>query len=346
MRARGPVVFLLASLTSLASITSFAGQLPSTPAPPASASLAQAQEALDRNHANDAIALLKQLPPNAKGVQHEFGLAYYRTGNLPEARDAFNTAIQQDPQDIESVQMEGLTLYRLGQHAAAIPFLERVRQWTPNAGTDANYVLGLCYLNASRYDDARKAFAAQYGEDPDSGAAWLLLATMLQRASLPRQAALEARKALEVNPQLPLAHFLLGEVALLDSNVDLALKEFQSEQRINPGYAPVYERLGDAYFRTSQLDLAQQSLTKALALDMTSTGPFILMGRVLLRRQDARTAILYLQHAEKMDPGNYITHASLAQAYRISGQDEDAQRENELAAKSHQGTETSLSPMQ
>jgi len=283
--------------------------------------------------------------PEPKGVEHALGLAYYRTGKLVEARQAFTNAMQQDPQDIESVQMEGLTLFRLGQPAAAIPYLEKVRQWTPAAGTDANYVLGLCYLNSGRYDDARQAFAAQYGEDPNSGAAWLLLATMLNHANLPRQAAVEAQKALELNPQLPLAHFLLGEVALLDSNIDQAVKEFQAEQRINPDYAPAYERLGDAYLRVNQLDLAQQSLTKALSLDTSSTGPFILMGRVLLRRQDARTAIMYLEHAEKMDPNNYVTHASLAQAYRMAGQEDEAKRENELAAKSHLDNELKLQPV-
>ena len=283
--------------------------------------------------------------PEPKGVEHALGLAYYRTGKLVEARQAFTNAMQQDPQDIESVQMEGLTLFRLGQPAAAIPYLEKVRQWTPAAGTDANYVLGLCYLNSGRYDDARQAFAAQYGEDPNSGAAWLLLATMLNHANLPRQAAVEAQKALELNPQLPLAHFLLGEVSLLDSNIDQAVKEFQAEQRINPDYAPAYERLGDAYLRVNQLDLAQQSLTKALSLDTSSTGPFILMGRVLLRRQDARTAIMYLEHAEKMDPNNYVTHASLAQAYRMAGQEDEAKRENELAAKSHLDNELKLQPV-
>ena len=57
------------------------------------------------------------------------------------------------------------------------------------------------------------------------------------------------------------------------------------------------------------------------------------MGRVLLRRQDVQTAIL--KHAEKMDPSNYVTHASLAQAYRMAGQDGEAKRENDLAAQSH-----------
>jgi len=333
-------------LLFLLSVPALAAQLP-----PASSAddLATAQEYLQHNRTDEAIALLRQMAskqPVPKGVNRELGLAYYRTGKLAEADQAFRNAMSEDPQDIESVQMEGLTLYRLNQPAAAIPYLERVRQWTPDAGTDANYVLGLCYLNADRYDDARKSFAAQFGEPPDSGAAWLLLAAMLQRANLPLQAAQQAQKALAVDPNLPLAHLLVGEVALLNSNLDEAQKQFSAEQKINPGNAAVYERMGDAYLRNGNLDLAQQSLTRALALDMSSTAPFILMGRVLLRRQDARTAIMYLKHAEKMDPSNYITHAFLAQAYGISGQAEDARRENELAAKSHPGGEAGPGPLQ
>lgn len=340
MKALLRAAFLLVSALALAA------QVPAAPAP--ADDLAAAQNALDHNHADQAIAILKRLvaeQPVPKGAERELGLAWYRTGKLADARQAFADAMQQDPQDIESVQMEGLTLYRLGQPANAIPYLERVRQWTPDAGTDANYVLGLCYLNANRYDDARAAFAAQFGEAPNSGAAWLLLATMLNHANLPRQAAVEAQKALDLSPDLPLAHFLLGEVALLDSNIDEATRQFEAERRINPNYAPVYERLGDAYLRVNKLDMAQQALTKALSLDMSSTGTFILMGRVLLRRQDAPTAIMYLKHAEKMDPANYITHASLAQAYRLAGQDDDAKRENELAAQSHLNNQLKLEPV-
>jgi tetratricopeptide (TPR) repeat protein len=335
------------ALLLFAAVSVLDTQTPS--APSANDDVARAHEALQHDHPDDAIAILKKLAATQsplKGVERELGLAYYRTGKLIDARDAFAQAMKEDGQDIEAVQMEGLTLYRLGQPAAAIPYLERVRQWTPDAGTDANYVLGLCYVNANRYDDARKAFAAQFGEPPDSGAAWLTLATMLNHANLPRQAATQAQKALEISPDLPLAHLLLGEVALLDSNIDEAIQQFEAERRINPNYAPVYERLGDAYLRVNRLDEAQQSLTRALSLDMSSTGPFILMGRVLLRKQEAQTAIMYLKHAEKMDPSNYITHASLAQAYRLAGEPEEAKRENQLAAQNHLNNELKLEPVQ
>jgi len=279
-----------------------------------------------------------------KGVQHELGLAYYRTGKLIEAKNAFAQAIAQDAADQESVQMEGLVLYRLGQPAAAIPYLERVLRWMPNANADARYVLGLCYLNAQRYDDARTSFAAQFSEDPNSAGAYLLLGTMLRHANLPELAAVQAQKALAISPNLPLAHFMVGEVALFKSNIDQAIAEFEAERRINPDYAPLYDRLGDAYLRAEKLDDAQQALTKAIALDTTLTGAFIKMGKVLLRKQDLPTATMYLKHAEKMDPDDFTTHTLLSQAYHKMGLEDDAKREVGLASKIHADNQLKLYP--
>jgi tetratricopeptide (TPR) repeat protein len=252
----------------------------------------------------------------------------------------------EDPADLESVQMRGLTLYRLGQPAAAIPFLERVRQWMPNANADANHVLGLCYLNARRYDDARGAFAAQYGVSPDSAAAYLLTGNMLLDADLPELAARDAQKAIELSPSLPLAHFMLGEVDLYKSDVAHALDEFEQERAINPAYPPLYDRLGDAYIRTGQYQQAQQALTRAISLDVSSTGPFIQMGKVFLRRNDPQSAAIYLQHAAKMDPGNYMTHTLLGQAYRAMGREEDARHELDMASQIHAAGQLKLQPVQ
>jgi tetratricopeptide (TPR) repeat protein len=330
-------------------LTAVYGQSPSPQAVQPSASLQSAQQLLDAGRAEEAIAPLRQLAamqPPVNGAAHALGLACYRTGKLLEARTAFEQAIHDDSADIESVQMEGLVLYRLGQPAAAIPYLERVQQWMPHANADASYVLGLCYLNARRYDDARRAFATQYGVDPASAGAYLVLANMLQIANLPELAADAARKAISLDHGLPQAHFLIGEVDLFKSDINGALGEFEQERAVNPGFAPVYDRLGDTYLRSGKFPEAQASLMKALSLDTSRTGPFILMGKVLLRRDDPQAAAMYLQHAEKMDPSNYMTHTLLSQTYRRLGREDDAKREIDLASKIHASTELKLQPVQ
>ena len=325
------------------------GALTQSQPAPAPTPLADAEKELEHGNPQGAIALLEKAAaavPPIKGVDRELGIAYYRTGKLIDAERSFGKAMEEDPGDIESIQMRGLSLYRLGRPAAAIPYLERVRQWTPNANADANYVLGLCYMNAQRYDEARGAFAAQYGIEKNSGAAYLLTGGMLMRANLPELAAESARKALELSPKIPLAHFMLGEVFLYKSDPAQALDQFEAERQINPVYPTVYERLGDVYIRTGKYQKAQEALTKAISLDQSSTGPFILMGKVFLRRNDPQSAAMYLQHAEKMDPGNYITHTLLGQAYRSLGRAEDATRQLDAAAKIHASSELKLQPVE
>lgn len=329
--------------------TGLYGQSPPPKTPQTPASLQSAVELLDAGHPEEAIAPLRRLAatqPPIRGAAHALGLACYRMGKLLEARTAFEQAIREDSADIESVQMEGLTLYRLGQPAAAISYLERVQQWMPHANADASYVLGLCYLNARRYDDARRAFATQYGMDPASAGAYLVLGNMLQIANLPELAADAARKAISLQHGLPLAHFLVGEVDLFKSDLEGALSEFEQERAINPGFPPVYDRLGDTYLRSGKFQEAQTALMKAISLDTSSTGPFILMGKVFLRRDDPQAAAMYLQHAEKMDPSNYMTHTLLGQAYRRLGKEDDAKREIDLASKIHASTELKLQPVQ
>lgn len=311
--------------------------------------LAEAQQKLQRGQPAAAIALLQSLAnatPPVKGAAHELGVAYYRTGKLTDALQAFTQAEKEDPNDVESIQLHGLTLFRLGHPADAIPYLQRVRQWMPNADADANHVLGLCYLNSQHYDEARKTFAEQYGVPPDSGAAYLFLGNMLMQANLPELARNAAMQAIHITPGLPLAHFMVGEVDLFKSDVNGALQEFEQERAINPAYPATYDRLGDVYIHIGKYQQAQEALTKALSLDTSSTGPFILMGKVLLLRGDAQTASMYLRHAEKMDPNNYMTHALLSQAYRRLGDEENAKREVDQVSKIHRADRLTLQPVQ
>ncbi len=338
-------VFLLVLLLQLPSSAIDKG----ASSPDDTSSLHPERSLLQQGRNEEALAILQKLAaskPVPKGLHHDLGIAWYRTGKLVDAEKEFDAAVQEDPSDKESVQMQGLSLYRMGQPTRAIPLLEQVRQWMPNADADSNYVLGLCYLNSRRYDDARTAFAQEFTVDAASASAYLLLSTMLMHANLPELAADQARKALELDPKLPLAHFRIGEVQLFKSNIADATQEFEQERRLNPSYAPTYDRLGDVYLRTGKLQESQEALTKAISLDVTSTGPFIQMGKVLLHRDDPGTALLYLHHAEKMDPSNYITHTLLAQAYRKQGHEDEAKQEMELAGKIHTANQPTLQPVQ
>ncbi len=259
------------------------------------------------------------------------GMIHYQRNEFAAANAAFEKAVAQEGTDLQSVQMRGVTLYRMGQPAAAIPLLEHANTAIATVNADGTYVLAVCYLDVHRYDDARHIFAKQYKLPADSAAAYLLLARMLLRRNEPVASEQMARKALEIEPGLPLAHLLLGQLALSRSRADDAIVEFEAERKINPMDGEVYERLGDSYTRASRYEDAQQALNCALLLEPNSTGPYILLGQVLLKREDPLTALNYLVKAEQMDPSNHLTHVLLGQAYRALGHKEEATREYKMA---------------
>ncbi|WP_263382550.1 tetratricopeptide repeat protein [Granulicella arctica] len=305
----------------------------STPAPQ---NLQQIQQQIDRGQTAEALRRLDALAattPVPEGVHRLQGKAFYAADRFAEADTAFTAALAQNPKDLESTQMRGLTLFRLGKPGEAIPLLLAAHDWTPETRVDPSYVLALCYLDAHRYDDARHAFGAQYGFPPDSAAAYLLAARMLLRRDYLPVAQDFAQKALAIDPQLPLAHALLGEIALAGNHLDVAVAEFERERTRNPLDGAIYDRLGDAYSRAGNYQQALQSLQRAVILEPNVTAPFILLGKVLLKQEAPANAVMYLEHAVAMDPGNYMTHSLLGQAYRSLGRAEDASRETQTAQR-------------
>jgi predicted Zn-dependent protease len=295
-----------------------------------------ARELAGRGKIDEAMAQLDALTvqnPVPAGVYRLRGMILYQREQFADAIDAFTKAEVEDPNDRESTEMHGVSLFRLGRIQQAIPLLEKGRAAVESANIDPNYVLALCYADVQRYDDSRHAFAAQFGFAPDSPQAYLLAGRMFLRRELKDEAAAQATKALALDAKLPLAHELLGEVALARGDTATAIQEFEAEKKINPLNADLYDRLGDAYLRSGQYTQAQEALNRAVLLEPNSTGPFILLGETFLKLKQPITALHYLDHAVKMDPSNYITHNLLGQAYRATGQVAAANREFKMVVE-------------
>ena len=291
---------------------------------------------------DEALAALRDLQsksPNLQGLDHEFGVVYYKKGDYPQAIASFKNALDANPHDGEATQLLGLSYYLTGHAAEAAPLLEKVQTWFPRANLDASYILGICYIQSKDYDHARKAFAIMYSVAPDSAAAYLFTARMLLRQEFDPVAEEYAQKAVALDPKLPLAHFLLGELYLYKSRIPEAITELQKELALNPGHAATYYKLGDAYSRIQNWDEAERLLQRSIWLDATSTGPYILMGKVLLKKGETELAVRALRRAETMDPANAMPHQLLGQAYRELGQTEDAERELRMANQSHSDSE-------
>jgi tetratricopeptide (TPR) repeat protein len=328
------IVCLVAAPCTLAQQATASPTPSSQPSP--SIDLAAVKKLIDRGQTKEALHQLEVAEaqqPAMPGVDRLRGMALYAEGDFTGADQALAKALEQNSKDIEAAEYRGLTLFRMGRPADAIPILEGIHEWSPGTKVDPSYVLALCYLNTRRYDDARHAFAHQFGFQPDSAAAYLLAGRMLLRHEYLPIAQEYAKKAAELDPKLPLSHQLSGEIALAKQSIDEATAEFEKERDLNPLYGGIYDRLGDAYTRSGQYQKALQALQQAVLLEPNSTGPYILLGKVMLKQQDPVSAAMYLERARTMDPSNYMTHSLLGQAYRALGRTAEASREAETAEK-------------
>jgi tetratricopeptide (TPR) repeat protein len=325
------------SQSSVSQPSRSASAAPSAAAAQVSASaFAESRSLLAQGKYDDALAALYDLEaksPDMAGLSHEFGVAYYKKADYVNAITHLRKAREENPEDREAIQLLGISFYLAGRPGDAIAPLEKVQTWFPSANVDASYILGICYIQIKDYTHARGAFAKMFNVSADSAASYLFTARMLLRQDFGPVAEQYGQKAVSLDPKLPLAHFLLGELNLYHSKIPEAADEFQKELQLNPGYAPAYYKLADAYSRIQKFDEAEKLLQRSIWLDSTSTGPYILLGKVLEKKGETELAVRTLQRALAMDPSNPVPHHLLGQAYRDLGKSEDAERELKVAAQ-------------
>jgi len=330
--------FLLSCLWLLLMAVLVAGQS-NQPAPKQAnaAPLAAAQSLLAAGKTDAAIESLKGLPKSAADesqVNHLLGLAYYQKADYQHAVDYLSSSVKQikdgSAQYRQAVQLLGMSHYFLGHSKEAVTYLELVRGWAPD-NTENAYVLGVSYLQSQDSENARRNFAHMFAVPGDSASAYLINAQMMIRQGLEETAEKELARALELDPKLPQASYLLGELAVYHANIDRGIELLKREIAINPGFAMSYYMLGEAYSRQLKWDEAIAPLQKSIWLNPFFSGPYIALGKVYLKKSDLGNAESILRRALAMDPNNYSGHHLLAQVLQQMNRMAEAKKEFETA---------------
>lgn len=325
-----------------------AGQTERQPTPaqgPNSSSVAQAQALLSAGKIDAAIDLLRSLPASSTTntqVSYFLGLAYYQKSDYTRAIEHLSAAVKAMPEESrqhrQGVQMLGLSQYLLGHLKEAIPYFEQIGKWSPD-NVEIAYVLGLSYIQTQNPNKARETFARMFNVQPNSATAYLLNAQMMIRQRFEEFAEKELQRALELDPKLPQANFLLGELAIYRADINRGIELLQNEIAINPAFGMAYYRLGEAYTRQLKWDEAVAPLQKSIWLNPYFSGPYIVLGKVHLKKGDLSNAESILRRALNMDPNNFSGHHLLAQVLQRANRLEEAKKEFELADRLRTGSE-------
>jgi tetratricopeptide (TPR) repeat protein len=268
-----------------------------------------------------ALALL--LAGGAASEVHQRGVQLYKQQKYADAIAELQQAAESEdpsgPDYKESALLIGQSYFMMSEAPKAIPWLEKVTNVN-----EANYMLGYAYLQNKQPDESEAAFARLFGVKPDSAAGHLLAAQMLVKHEYESYAEAEARKALALDPKLPGAHFLLGEIALYGGRIDEGIGEMNRELEINPGSAMAWYRRGDGYTRQEKWDTAIPDLQRAVWLNPDYSGPYILLGKCYFKTANYSNAEGILRRALAIDPGNASANYLLAQTLSAEGKKDEA----------------------
>ena len=278
------------------------GQGPIIPkAPDADTILAQAVQLHQAGDLVGAItnyeAYLKTEPNNA-GVRSNLGAAYVRLGRLADGVTEYRKALAIDPGNPTFRFNLALALYKGGKFAEAVTELQGVLDkqadhlqarlllgdcylkqgrhqdvvdllapWEASYAGDRGfaYILGTAFIQTERVDQGQRVIDTIF-KDGESAEGHLLMGTVHMNAGDSPAALAELRKAVELNPQLPVANGMLGRALLRNGEHEAALRAFLRELEINPDEFDTNLQVGELKKRDQQFDDARIYIERALRM--------------------------------------------------------------------------------
>ena len=312
-------------------------QEPQYAPPTVSTVLADARKLIDAGKPRTAIEKLQAIDPRSKddSVEELLGVAYYHANDLARAIEHLTPVVHRLPSDTltrgEAFQVLGLSHYLAGHLAESIPYLEEAVLVTDDS--KLAYALGMAYAQTRRPEKARAAFARTFHLPAGSAAAHVMAGVMMNRLELEDLAEAELKAALQQDPKVPEAHYLLGQIAIFRSRFDEGLALMRDELAINPAHAMALYRIGDIYAHQLKWERAIEALQQSLWINPYFSGPYILLGKAYSRTNQLEAAEDMLRRAIQYDPNNKSAHYLLAQLLQQTGRSDEAKREFAIAER-------------
>jgi len=197
------------------------------------------REHLVNGRLNEAIAELSMAASIDRKLSEAhslLGVAYDKKGLSDRAKDSYEQAVKEEPEDAQSLNNLGFSLYQNGNYRAAVDRLKRAVKLAPNDDRILNN-LGLALCRLGKFQDAFKHFARAAG--PLNGN--LNTARMLERFG----------------------------------RDDDAIRYYEDARRIDPSSTVALRRLADLYERTGKPQQAQnasESLAKITLMNAATAG--------------------------------------------------------------------------
>jgi len=259
--------------------------------------------------------------------------AFYRS-EFERAASAARTYLKAHPQDPEGLVLLARAEAAQGKDRQAYQELRKALRADPK-NIDALYYLGQVtkILGQGEYE---RLFALA----PDSARTHQFIAESYVAQRNDAKAAEEYKAALRADPDSTEILCALGDVERWLLRFDDAIEHYSRVIQLAPNEPCGYQGLGVAHLRRHELPSAIEYLRQAALMQPKSAETRLALGSVLLSSGDVTGALTELKAAVAYNPDLRQAYALLARAYRLSGQQKEAEeslkRASQLEEREHE----------
>ncbi len=259
-------------------------------------------------------------------------------GRIDSAETEARRAVEQFPRSSQLRQLLGVALFKKGLNGEARAAFRRAIELDASVPQN-HFNLALVELSEGHYADAVLPLETCVRLDPQNAEARLLLGRAYHNLNRTLPAIEQFKKALALQPGLPLAHYHLGYAYQSLGNRKTALEEFKMEVKRSPTFYESYWRAGNIELERGHFDAAEALFRKGVSLKAQAYQAHYGLARVLLARKQFQEAEGELKEALRSNPNNVEVHYALARAYQGLGKHEEAQREFQACTTLHARSE-------
>ncbi|OGP61558.1 MAG: hypothetical protein A2V65_09050 [Deltaproteobacteria bacterium RBG_13_49_15] len=193
------------------------------------------------------------------------GMLKYRTKNNKEAMEAFDKAIEIDPNYARAYAGRAAIYYEWGKHSQALRESEQAVKIDPNVAWGFN-TRGLAHIGLINYQKAIEDLNKAMELAPKWAWPYCNRSTAYFMLKNYHQALEDANKAIELDPELPQAYFKRGRALASTNNLQDAIKSFNKTVQLDPTFSWSFLQRGYALLKLGKTEEAVEDFKRAANL--------------------------------------------------------------------------------
>ena len=235
---------------------------------------------------------LAQQQPANPAVLSFLGSAYESTNELPKALDAYQKAVQADPQNPDRYLDYTRLLMDLDRTDEATKVIEQGMTGTTSTEDDyaLNLRLGVLRLKQARFEEARSAFNQAIALHPDLAVGYVALAQSFMQQGNDEKAMEPLLQARTVAPTDATLEYYVGLISLRLGKVSEAEAALKNSIMLRPDVVESHYQLGKLYTQTDRLAQAKSEFERVIALAPTNSNAHYQLSKLYAKLGETQKA--------------------------------------------------------